>query len=147
MISKRGYYRHWSKPVRVDMPSEDELHDRALATFKKVYSKGQSELKEQGHLTGPEAILAVAATATREGLSDDEVYNLAGFSLPLGAKRALDYSTFFEGRNKTVAESKYDMAKLFGSAQSKLMAREFAGFADDLEQLAKLESRVEHSLT
>ncbi len=140
---KHGYYRHWSNPVRIESPANDDLFSRALATFKKVYADGQTELKRKGHQTGPEAISAVASAARNNGLSDDEVYNLAGFSLPLAAKRALDYSSYFQERNKVVSDAKYEMAQLFGSAQTKLMAKDLNSFSADLEKLADFENRIE----
>jgi hypothetical protein len=146
LISKQGYYRRWSNPVRAETPSDDKLYDRALRTYKDVYGKGQAEYRENGHLTGPEAIREVAATARDKGLTDDEIYNLAGFSLPLGSKRALDHAAFFKGRDDSVSELKYDMAKLFGSAQSNLMGGDDSGFSDALEKLAELEAKVEQIL-
>ena len=143
---KRGYYRHWSNPVRIESPTDDEMFNRSLTTFKKVYADGQSELRAKGHQTGPEAISAVASAARDDVFSDDEVYNLAGFSLPLAAKRALDYSSYFRGRNKVVSDTKYEMAQLFGSAQTRVMAKDFAGFSADLEKLAELEDQIEQVL-
>jgi hypothetical protein len=51
---KRGNYRHWSNPNRIETSTEDEVFERALVTYRDVYGTSQSAMKAGGFTTGPE---------------------------------------------------------------------------------------------
>jgi hypothetical protein len=92
-------------------------------------------------------IKAVANAVRAEAVTPKEINFLTGFSLPLSAKRALDYSGFFEKHNRVLSDLKYQMAQRFGEAQSVAMAKAWPEFADTLNKLADLENKVEQELS
>jgi hypothetical protein len=138
---KRGYFRQWSNPQRIERPNDNELYDRAIATCQEVYTTEQSRIEQDGKLVGSEAIRTYANEVRSRAPSSWQVSFLAKFSLPLSAKRSLDYAEFFKSHNKELSKIKYEQATLFGIAGTQTVAEEWSKLADSLDQLADKEDR------
>lgn len=143
---KRGYFRHWSNPKRIEEPSDDAIYQRALETYRNIYEMDEKTIERSGKAVGSTAIKTLADKIKLDGLSTGQVGFLAKFSLPLSAKRALDYAAFFKGRDEQLAAIKYDQAALFGLAETQTVVSDWASLAETLNQLADKEEGFRHSL-
>ncbi|HEY1835196.1 MAG TPA: hypothetical protein VGG13_00010 [Candidatus Saccharimonadales bacterium] len=45
---KRGYFRYWSNPKRIENPTNNVIYQRAIETYKNVYEVDQKAIKEGG---------------------------------------------------------------------------------------------------
>jgi hypothetical protein len=68
------------------------------------------------------------------------------FSFKLGARRALDFASFFGSRNLELAGVKEKQAELFGALQSSAVQRKWTHVADALEQLAQVETEFRDAI-
>ena len=121
---KRGYYRYWYNPRRVKTPGEDELFSNATATYKYIYKDSQAAIRQQGSLTGPEAIRTFSKQIRQQIVDVRVIEFLTGFSFPVSARRALDYASFFDGHLNELSELKNEQASHFGFAQNFAMKKE-----------------------
>lgn len=143
---KRDYFRYWSNPKRIEQPNNDELYARAIAVCKEVYTTDQEIIERAGKLVGSEAIRKMADEIRKQPLSSWQVSFFVKFSLPLSAKRSLDYAEFFKGRSDILSAIKGQQALLFGLAGTQAVANEGARLADSLDQLAVLEEEFRNEL-
>jgi hypothetical protein len=143
---KRGHFRHWSNPKRMEQPNNNELYSRAIATCKEVYTVDQATIEKAGKLVGSEAIKTLADEVRKEPPSSWQISFLARFSLPLSAKRSLDFAAFFKEYNRELSEMKYEQAALFGTAGAQTVASEWSGFAETLNKLADKEDAFRNAL-
>jgi hypothetical protein len=140
---KSGHYRYWTKPRRLRDVGDDELHERAMAHFRALHRQAvQTGEKIDGAL-----IRDWAALADQEKLSPRQIGHLTHFSLPLGAKRAMDYAAFFEQREKPLAELKRAQAVAFGATHSHMVAKSWKAAGDTLRQLADIEDAISEYLS
>jgi hypothetical protein len=131
---RRGFYSSWTKPKRVNKPTDGEIYQQALKWFKTKYGGSEDHSEE--------VISHLASLARQKKLTPHQIDHLAGFALPLGVKRALDYATFFGNRNSRVKKLKLEQAKVFGLAQTSLMDEEWNDLSQDLEKLAEIEKNL-----
>jgi hypothetical protein len=68
------------------------------------------------------------------------------FSFKLGARRALDFASFFGPRHLELATLKERQAELFGSMQALAVQRKWSHVADLLESLAEVETEFRSAL-
>jgi hypothetical protein len=68
------------------------------------------------------------------------------FSLKLGARRALDFASFFGTRRPELAGLKEKQAELFGVMQALAVQRKWKHVADNLDQLAQVETEFRDNL-
>ena len=68
------------------------------------------------------------------------------FSFKLGARRALDFGSFFGSKHPELAALKQKQAELFGALQSSAVQRKWTHVADSLEQLAQVETEFRDAL-
>lgn len=64
---------------------------------------------------------------------------MIGFLFPLGAKRALDYASFFRGRSPDLATLKGDQGAVFGECYMCAVREDWDGLTGHLNSLATLE--------
>lgn len=143
---KRGYFRHWSNPKRIEKPSNNELYARGVATCREVYTTDQATIKKAGNLVGSEAIKTMASEIRKQPLSTWQITFFVQFSLPLSAKRSLDYAAFFKAKNNKLSTIKYDQAMLFGIAGTQTVANDWSELADTLDQLTVYEDKFREQL-
>jgi len=67
---------------------------------------------------------------------------LVHFSLRLGARRALDYASFFADFDAELAGLKREQADVFGLAHCAAVRKEWGNLADCFERLAGLETQI-----
>src|SRR3989442_8153329 len=136
----RGHYRYWTRPRRVRHPSQDELYDLNLRSFKEVYLEAEGLAARQNWTIGPKAITTLQKHVSQDKLSSAERGFMVHFSFKLGARRALDFASFFGAKHPGPAGLKTKQAELFGALQAFAVERKWARVADLVEQLAQVEA-------
>ncbi|UCB43324.1 MAG: hypothetical protein JSV77_01365 [Dehalococcoidales bacterium] len=139
---RRGYYRYWSSPKRIASPSGGDIYQDALRWFKSIYEDSSVKSVKENTPIGSAVIRKVADRIESEALSSEEIGHLTRFALPLEAKRAIDFASFFGPHNKTLADLKYSQSRVFGEAHSCLGRRDWRGTAHLFQQLAELEDKI-----
>jgi hypothetical protein len=143
---KRGHYRYWTNPKRVRDPSPSELYEAALSTFKALYQQAEEAASSERRPIGRQALLILSKAASKTSFSQEQLGHLIFFALPLGAKRALDYALFFEGRHEGLRRLKHEQAAAFGACQSSMTKEAWTEAAKDFERLADLEARIKQAI-
>lgn len=136
-------YQYWTAPKRVSKPSRNQIYKQTMKDFASIYRNCRIKLDKNEWITGGKAILVCADRLRRRIATVEEINNLIFFSFPLGAKRALDFASFFDYRDKDLVELKREQARLFGECQSLLMLKKWIVLANQLKKLAYTEERIE----
>jgi hypothetical protein len=137
---RRGHYRYWTHPRRTRRPSGDELYDSTLRSFKEVYSEAETLAAKQNLTIDAEAITTLSKHVKHDKVSPAERGFMVFFSFKLGARRALDFASFFGSKNPELARMKEKQAELFGALQTFAVQKKWTKVADSLEQLAQVET-------
>lgn len=143
----QGSYRYWLSPERIESPSVELVYERSLRLFQSRYKQQAIYGTDSNYVVGTNAILAKAEHIRSGNLVHGEIEHLIHFALPLGAKRAMDFSRFFAGSHTQLAHLKELQARLFGKCQSAAMLQEWCVLADTLEQLSEVEGEFEAAVT
>ncbi len=143
---KKGYYRYITAVKRVSSLTKDQVYESALKYFKNIYVEGEKKTSKQVWFIGANAIEHVAEQIKQKGLSERESGHFVYFALPLGAKRALDFASFFESDHPKLASLKQDQAKLFGEAHTRVLQKEWLPVAEAFKQLAEVEDQFKSEL-
>ena len=139
---RRGYYRYWTAPIRVERPDTDEIYTKGIEHFCACYRQSQEIATEFGWTFGPRAITALAEKTGTQSLPEFQVHLMKTFHFCLGARRALDYAAFFEGRNPQLAEIKRDQAQSLGKCHRLVAEADWARLAVELKLLAESEATI-----
>jgi hypothetical protein len=143
---RRGFYRYWHSPRRVESPTDEELYARTVNAFREAYEVGPNSYAEKATHIGVDAIREVARIARGGELASEELAHLSGFSLRLACRRAIDFALFFRGRNPPLAELKDIQARQLGRAHVDAVKRDISGLAEDLERVADAEDEFRLAL-
>ncbi len=146
---RRGAYRSWTAPRRVDRPTEDQIYARALDWFQECYRTTDDIVAGDTYgpwISGSEAILRFADHVRGGEVSPDTRGHLVNFALPLGARRSLDYAAFFDGRAPDLAAHKRRQALLFGRSYTLAVRNDWPGLAETLHELAEAEDAIRTTL-
>jgi len=143
---RRGHYRYWTRPRRVRRPSQDELYESSRRSFKEVYSAAESLAAKHNVAIDAKAITTLQKHVEQGRVSPAERGFMVHFSFKLGARRALDFASFFGSKHPELARLKEKQAELFGALQSFAVQRKWTKVADSLEQLAQVETEFRDSL-
>lgn len=138
-------YRYWTIPKRTHSPSQDKIYREALKLYKNIYYKGIKSAKN-GFIVGKQAIMTYADRIAKHKFFNIEIGHLVYFALPLGAKRALDFSSFFAFKDKDLAELKQKQAKLFGQTQTFATTKNSLELAASLKKIAEIEGQFWQTL-
>lgn len=142
IVYRRGYYRYWAAPNRVETPSEEEVFNRAMEWFKEIYVDGEKFAKKKNRIVDVEAINHLVDIVKKDKLSEKEWGMLTGFAFPLGARRANDFSRFFEGWDDELSKLKLEQAKLFGECHSFAVAGDREKLWKGIEKLSDVEREI-----
>ena len=142
---RRGTYRRWHSPTHMERPAPMRVAAAAIESFSRAYRESRA-VCEPGTLIGPEAIAALVVTIKRRQLRDPGLEHLRRFALPLGVRRALDYSWYFSDINPKLADLKSRQAWHLARAHAAACQSSWEPLADHLMRLADLEHHVETAL-
>lgn len=132
-------FSYWIAPKRLRSPTEEEVYQGAIRLFRLLYQHCDERAKGEGWIIGKRAILSMAERVEERKITQSEIEHLTYFALQLGAKRALDYASFFDFYDLDLAALKYQQAELFGRSHTFLVAKNFQSFAKELRKLAEVE--------
>lgn len=138
----KGHYRYIYNPKRISNPSSPETYEKATEYFKELYKRGKDNDVEEKYFVGAEAIKITSEKIKSEGISDKLKSHFIYFALPLGAKRSLDYATFFDSFDEKVSELKNEKAVLFGHAHTYTVLENKDKLSATLDKLAEVESKI-----
>jgi hypothetical protein len=143
---RRGYYRYWTSLKHVQHPDGDQLYHSALKSFKDIYSAGEKLASANKWTIDRDAILTQARHIKNDKVSPAERGFMVHFAFKLGARRALDFASFFSRRNVRLAELKRTQAELFGRCQVQAAQRSWANVSNSLHDLADVEKEFRDAL-
>jgi hypothetical protein len=143
---RKGYYRYITNPKRKEKLTNEEVYERTIDFFKSIYRDGEQNSNPDIWLIGKDAIAQTAKRAESESISEDELGHFVYFALPLGAKRALDFATFFDQKHADLASIKRQQAEQFGHAHTYALAKEWKALSKSLENLGNLEQEFRDTL-
>lgn len=143
---RRGHYRYWTRPRRVRKPSQDELYDSTLRSFKEVYSEAENLAAKHNLTIDAKAIMTLQKHVKTGKVSPAERGFMVFFAFKLGARRALDFASIFGSRRPELARLKEKQAELFGILQLLAVERRWTRVADSLEKLAQVETEFRDTL-
>jgi len=142
----RGSYRSWVSPQRVSNPTNDEIYNKAIQLFKVNYEEQKKYAFKENKPVGGNAIRLKAEQIENGMIGNGELGHFIHFAFPVGARRALDFSNFFNGRHTQLAALKNNQAQLFGKCQSLAAAKQWGDLAKTLALLADTEGEIETAI-
>lgn len=143
---RKGYYRYITNPERISSPTQDKIYSATLKRFQTIYQEGERKAVSENMLIGSPAILNTVERLKKNHVSQPELNNYIYFVFPLGAKRALDFASFFDFKDSDLAELKRQQAKLFGEAHTFAVAKNWDGLGKILKELAEVEEKFKTAL-
>ena len=142
---RRGAYRRWHSPARVEDPSPGQIAEAAIQSFGQAYRDSRT-LDDPSAVVGPEALEALVVTIRGGDLRDSGLEHLRRFALPLGVRRALDYSWYLRELNPELGDLKDRQAWHLARAHSAAARGNWVPLAEHLMHLADLEREFETGL-
>ena len=142
---RRGVYRRWHSPTRVVDPSPAQIAENAIQSFGQAYRESRT-IDDASAIVGPEAVEALVAAIQGRELRDSGLEHLRRFALPLGVRRALDYSWYLRELHSELADLKKRQAWHLARAHSAASQCRWAPLTDHLMHVADLEHKVETAL-
>ena len=118
----------------------------AISFFRTVYLEGERLTDKNKFGVGVGAIKEYADYIRKNGLKMNELGHFVYFALPLGAKRASDYATFFKPHNKILSKLKSEQAKLFGECHTLTTKKSWKILSQSFIRLAETEDKFRSSL-
>ena len=143
---RRGAYRRWHSPSRIEDPSPGQIAEAAIQSFAEAYGESRN-MDDPNAVVGPKALEALVAIIRDRELRDSGLEHLRRFALPLGVRRALDYSWYLRELNPELADLKDRQAWHLARAHSAAVRCDWGPLADHLMHLADLEREFETALT
>ncbi len=143
---RRGHYRYWANPRRVKSPDDDSIYRKAVESFKQGYLESSKISGESRLPIGKVAILALAQHVREGPVTASQRGFMAQFLFRLGARRALDFASFFERQEPGLAALKRTQAELFGRCHTFSAYGEWPGLSRELHGLAEVEDKFHESL-
>lgn len=143
---KEGYYHFWTLPKRVNNPSKTDIYKQAINGFRDIYLTGEKYAKLKNRVIDYEAITFMAENIGNENLKPSEIGMLTGFILPLGSRRASDFSDFFKPFDKNLSELKHKQAQLLGLGHSLAVAHSWKELSSVLVDFADLEKQFKQKI-
>jgi hypothetical protein len=142
----RGPYQYWHSIKRVQHPSKDEIYKESLRYFQRLYEETEEIGARIGAKTGNEAIKLFCEKLLNNEITDEVIGNLKYFVFQLGAKRANDYSIFFEVNNPSLSQLKRRQSEFLGLCHSLVVEEDWKGLTFALQEFGKIEDDFETEL-
>lgn len=142
----RGPFQYWHSIKKINSPSEAEIYRQSIEYFQHLYEETGKIGAQIGAKTGREAIDHFVEKIQNGQVSEAAVGNLKYFVFQLGAKRANDFSRYFEKNHRDLSELKKKQAEILGLCHSLTVEEEFKELARALQEFGKVEEEFENSL-
>ncbi|MCR8645213.1 hypothetical protein NV379_21390 [Paenibacillus sp. N1-5-1-14] len=142
----RGAYQYWHSIEKVNNPSDDEIYANSIRFFQHIYEQTGVIGASIGAKTGQDAITAFSEIIKRGEVTGATSGTLKYFVFQLGAKRANDFSLYFEKRNPKLARLKQQQSEILGLLHCLAVEENWTALADKLLEFGKLEEAFEREL-
>jgi hypothetical protein len=142
----RGPYQYWHSIKRDNNPTKNEIYEDSLYYFQHLYEETAGIGASIGAKTGREAIKTFCEKLINNEISQDVIGNLKYFVFQLGAKRANDYSFYFEENNPSLSRLKRKQSEILGLCHSLVVEGDWKGLTVVLEEFGKIEEEFEAKL-
>ncbi|HYK75225.1 MAG TPA: hypothetical protein VEV44_19180 [Pseudoneobacillus sp.] len=139
----RGRYQYWHSIKRVSNPSKEEVYQESLRFFQHLYEETGEIGATIGAKTGKDAIMAFSEKLVNNEMSQELAGNLKYFVLQLGAKRANDYSLYFEKYNPILSKLKRKQSEILGLCHSFAAEEDWKGLSTVFQEFGKIEEEFE----
>jgi hypothetical protein len=139
-------YHYWCAPKRVKHPNHQEIYNEAIRYFRQVYNDIEGQILKSNWLKGSDAITELKRHILSGDMNPDFIGHLTHFAFPVGARRALNYSEFFQSENGGLSENKQLQSKEFGRCHSMAVIGDWHTVSEALSNLAELEDKFQEAL-
>jgi hypothetical protein len=102
---RRGHYRYWATPRRVNAPSERGIYDAALTTFQGLYRQAEQCASGEGRLIGRAALLELAQLVSTNSISQQQHGHLVFFRAAARGKARAGLRRFLRSAPSNAAAS------------------------------------------
>ncbi|QTH43203.1 hypothetical protein J4772_01650 [Cohnella sp. LGH] len=132
-------YHYWTAPMRLRQRTSNEIYHEAVLYFKEVYLDADRIALEQGWKTGIYAITALQRHFEGEKIDPGLQGHLTHFAFQVGARRALNYSQFFQPENPNLCELKLMQSEMFGNCHSLAVREDWHALEEAVRFLGEFE--------
>jgi hypothetical protein len=139
-------YHYWCVPKRVKHPNHQQIYEEAIRHFRQVYKDIEGQSLENNWKFGRDAIMALKEHVQEGDLDPELKGHLTHFAFQVGAKRALNYSEFFQSKNDVLAKLKLLQSEVFGKCQLLAVQENWHTLGEILNELADLENKFQDAL-
>ncbi|WNQ11445.1 hypothetical protein MJA45_28270 [Paenibacillus aurantius] len=139
-------YHYWTAPVRLRQRTSIEMYREAIPYFQEVYTNADRLALEHGWITGTGAFAALSRHVQGGKMDPGLQGHLTHFAFQVGARRALDFSEFFQSYNRQLSELKGRQAEWFGSCHSLAVRGDWHAVGEAVRSLGELEQEFRELL-
>ncbi len=133
------FYHYWTAPKRLRQRTSDEIYREAVLYFREVYLDADRIALEQGWKTGADAFIALQRHFEGEKIDPVLQGHLTHFAFQVGARRALNYSEFFQPENPKLSELKLMQSEMFGNCHSLAVREDWHALGEAVRSLGEFE--------
>ncbi|BBI30833.1 hypothetical protein [Cohnella abietis] len=139
-------FHYWAAPMRQRQRTSNDLYREAVLYFREVYLNADRIALEHGWKTGINAITALQRHVQGEKIDPGLQGHLTHFAFQVGARRALNYSEFFQSENPKLSELKLMQSEMFGSCHSLAVRGDYHGLGEAVRRLGEFEQQFRECL-
>ncbi|MEK8129034.1 hypothetical protein WMW72_14110 [Paenibacillus filicis] len=139
-------YHYWSEPVRLQHRTSSEMYREAIRYFREVYLDADRLASVHGWMTGGDAIAALQRHVKAGEVDPGLQGHLTHFAFQVGARRALNYSEFFQCENPKLSGLKFMQSEMFGNCHGLAVRGEWQAIGDSLQGLGEFEQQFRELL-
>ena len=132
-------YHYWTAPTRLRQRTSNEIYREAVLYFREVYMNADRIALEQGWQTGMDAFTALRRHLVEEKLDPGLQGPLTHLAFQVGARRALNYSEFFQSENPQLSELKLKQSEMFGNCHSLAVREDWHALGEAVRSLGEVE--------
>jgi hypothetical protein len=139
-------YHYWCAPKRIKHPNHQEIYVEAIRYFRQVYKDIEGQYLEHDWLIGRGAITALKEYMLGDDVNPSLTGHLTHFAFQVGARRALNFSKFFQSENGILSEIKHLQSEVHGRCHSLAVYGDWHMLGEALNDLAELEDKFQEAL-
>jgi hypothetical protein len=133
-------------PYCLESKRKQEIYVEAIRYFKLVYKAIEGQYSKRDWLIGRDAITALQGYMLGGDMNPGLTGHLTHFAFQVGARRALNFSEFFQSENDVLAEIKLLQSEVYGRCHSLAVHGDWHPVGEALSELAELEDKFRDAL-
>ncbi|MBA9088190.1 hypothetical protein FHR92_004686 [Fontibacillus solani] len=139
-------YHYWTAPMRLQQRTLNEMYHEAVLYFREVYLDADRNALEHGWKTGIDAITTLQRHVQGGKIEPGLQGHLTHFAFQVGARRALNYSEFFQPENPRLSELKLMQSEVFGTCHSLAVRGDWHAVGESIRSLGEFEEQFRELL-